>query len=167
MSKTRCYSQISKKRFRKRRMSQNSRVNLCGAPGKIRTPDLLIRSQALYPAELRALLESMAPRRWREHTQANLETQALILRNCLAKQLVGSIGIRYYPCEFSGLRMLPAGDCVSKHLPPSIARTGYNPYRSEGGKKGDNCLKGQVTWEHCLEGRHWSVGRIYLKWQQT
>ena len=25
-----------------------------GAPGKIRTPDLLIRSQMLYPAELRA-----------------------------------------------------------------------------------------------------------------
>ena len=25
-----------------------------GAPGEIRTPDLLIRSQSLYPAELRA-----------------------------------------------------------------------------------------------------------------
>ena len=27
---------------------------LCGAPGAIRTPDPLIRSQILYPAELRA-----------------------------------------------------------------------------------------------------------------
>jgi hypothetical protein len=27
---------------------------LNGAPGEIRTPDLLIRSQSLYPAELRA-----------------------------------------------------------------------------------------------------------------
>ena len=27
---------------------------LDGAPGEIRTPDLLIRSQSLYPAELRA-----------------------------------------------------------------------------------------------------------------
>src|ERR1019366_5155685 len=27
---------------------------LCGAPGEIRTPDLLIRSQPLYPTELRA-----------------------------------------------------------------------------------------------------------------
>ena len=26
----------------------------CGAPGGIRTPDLLVRSQTLYPAELRA-----------------------------------------------------------------------------------------------------------------
>gem|GEM_PF-6717771 len=26
-----------------------------GAPGEIRTPDLLIRSQTLYPSELRAL----------------------------------------------------------------------------------------------------------------
>src|SRR3546814_6225326 len=26
----------------------------CGAPGKIRTPNLLIRSQMLYPVELRA-----------------------------------------------------------------------------------------------------------------
>jgi hypothetical protein len=27
---------------------------LIGAPGEIRTPDLLVRSQALYPTELRA-----------------------------------------------------------------------------------------------------------------
>ena len=27
-----------------------------GAPGEIRTPDLLVRSQTLYPTELRALL---------------------------------------------------------------------------------------------------------------
>ena len=34
------------------------RAGICfinGAPERIRTPDLLIRSQALYPAELRAL----------------------------------------------------------------------------------------------------------------
>jgi hypothetical protein len=28
-----------------------------GAPGEIRTPDLLVRSQALYPTELRARIE--------------------------------------------------------------------------------------------------------------
>ncbi|CAN0592878.1 unnamed protein product, partial [Laminaria digitata] len=28
---------------------------ILGAPGKIRTPNLLIRSQTLYPVELRAL----------------------------------------------------------------------------------------------------------------
>ena len=27
---------------------------LCGAPGEIRTPDPLVRSQVLYPTELRA-----------------------------------------------------------------------------------------------------------------
>ena len=27
---------------------------MCGAPGEIRTPDHLVRSQVLYPAELRA-----------------------------------------------------------------------------------------------------------------
>ena len=27
---------------------------ICGAPGEIRTPDLLVRSQTLYPTELRA-----------------------------------------------------------------------------------------------------------------
>ena len=30
-------------------------LDLNGAPGKIRTPNLLIRSQTLYPVELRAL----------------------------------------------------------------------------------------------------------------
>jgi hypothetical protein len=30
-----------------------------GAPGKIRTPNLLIRSQTLYPVELRALSVAM------------------------------------------------------------------------------------------------------------
>ena len=29
-------------------------TNLYGAPGEIRTPDPLVRSQVLYPAELRA-----------------------------------------------------------------------------------------------------------------
>ena len=29
-------------------------INLYGAPGEIRTPDPLVRSQVLYPAELRA-----------------------------------------------------------------------------------------------------------------
>jgi hypothetical protein len=29
-------------------------IELTGAPGEIRTPDLLVRSQALYPTELRA-----------------------------------------------------------------------------------------------------------------
>ena len=32
-----------------------NRMVWCGAPGEIRTPDLLVRSQALYPTELRAL----------------------------------------------------------------------------------------------------------------
>ena len=31
-----------------------------GGPGKIRTPDLLIRSQALYPTELRARMADFA-----------------------------------------------------------------------------------------------------------
>ena len=31
---------------------------LCGAPGRIRTSDTLIRSQVLYPAELQALIFS-------------------------------------------------------------------------------------------------------------
>jgi hypothetical protein len=31
-------------------------IGFNGAPGEIRTPGLLIRSQSLYPAELRALL---------------------------------------------------------------------------------------------------------------
>ena len=29
-------------------------LRITGAPGEIRTPDLLVRSQALYPTELRA-----------------------------------------------------------------------------------------------------------------
>ena len=29
-------------------------MKICGAPGEIRTPDPLVRSQVLYPTELRA-----------------------------------------------------------------------------------------------------------------
>ncbi len=32
---------------------------LTGAPGEIRTPDLLLRRQSLYPAELRARLQKL------------------------------------------------------------------------------------------------------------
>jgi hypothetical protein len=36
------------------------RSNLNGAPGRIRTADHLVRSQVLYPAELRAPARSVA-----------------------------------------------------------------------------------------------------------
>jgi hypothetical protein len=35
-------------------MSRTAKESLIGAPGEIRTPDQLVRSQLLYPAELRA-----------------------------------------------------------------------------------------------------------------
>ena len=38
----------------RRRTGYDSNLNLNGAPGEIRTPDLLVRSQTLYPTELRA-----------------------------------------------------------------------------------------------------------------
>ena len=37
---------------------RRSNAQLDGAPGEIRTPDLLVRSQALYPTELRARIET-------------------------------------------------------------------------------------------------------------
>ncbi len=42
------------------------KTNEHGVPGEIRTPDLLIRSQALYPAELRAQMS------WWAHQDSNL-----------------------------------------------------------------------------------------------
>ncbi len=42
-------------------------MELNGAPGEIRTPDLLIRSQSLYPAELRAhICELQSEAAWNE-----------------------------------------------------------------------------------------------------
>jgi hypothetical protein len=41
-----------------RRIASGSSLN--GAPGEIRTPDHLVRSQVLYPTELRALMKSRA-----------------------------------------------------------------------------------------------------------
>ena len=37
-------------------------LNKYGAPGEIRTPDLMVRSHALYPTELRALSFTILPR---------------------------------------------------------------------------------------------------------
>jgi hypothetical protein len=39
-----------------RAVLKSANDDLIGAPGEIRTPDLLVRSQALYPTELRAQL---------------------------------------------------------------------------------------------------------------
>ena len=47
----------------------------CGAPGRIRTPNLLIRSQALYPIELRAPRANRGPRKVAEGTQTGLRLQ--------------------------------------------------------------------------------------------
>jgi hypothetical protein len=40
-------------------------VQNSGAPGGIRTPGLLVRSQALYPTELRARIERNRSNTWR------------------------------------------------------------------------------------------------------
>jgi hypothetical protein len=42
-----------------------------GAPGEIRTPDLLVRSQALYPTELRARIEQIISNTWRRGRDSN------------------------------------------------------------------------------------------------
>ena len=46
--------------------------NSIGAPGKIRTPNLLIRSQTLYPVELRAPSRGELPRRERREPTPRL-----------------------------------------------------------------------------------------------
>ncbi len=51
-SRTRVLILTSRTTYKKGRL--NSRPFLYGAPGEIRTPDPLVRSQVLYPAELRA-----------------------------------------------------------------------------------------------------------------
>ena len=42
-----------------------------GAPGEIRTPDLMVRSHALYPTELRALSFAILPRDARTDAESN------------------------------------------------------------------------------------------------
>jgi hypothetical protein len=39
-----------------------NRLIFNGAPGEIRTPDLLVRSQTLYPTELRARNAGLSPK---------------------------------------------------------------------------------------------------------
>src|ERR1700720_1965848 len=53
-----------------------------GAPGEIRTPGLLVRSQALYPTELRARYGKTGPAGGRAsyHTRENLRTGARRVR---------------------------------------------------------------------------------------
>ena len=65
---------------RRRRAQDNPRsgsdrircaTRAANAPGRIRIPNLLIRSQVLYPVELRALVRTRRPRRgWRSHRVA-------------------------------------------------------------------------------------------------
>ena len=47
-------SHRSIRRAQKKPSACGERLGFVGTPGKIRTPDPLIRSQMLYPAELRA-----------------------------------------------------------------------------------------------------------------
>ena len=77
-----------------------------GAPGVIRTPDLLIRSQSLYPAELRArwvgLTGSLSSlRNW-------VNTRSLLLvRHVIPTRCAGDKAI--LPGKFSGNRAITSG----------------------------------------------------------
>ena len=39
-------------------LDSTKRLGIIGAPGEIRTPDLVVRSHALYPTELRARIDA-------------------------------------------------------------------------------------------------------------
>ena len=49
---------FDKKAYKKKVMDKSMTLEICGAPGAIRTPDLQVRSLLLYPAEPQAHLRS-------------------------------------------------------------------------------------------------------------
>lgn len=69
-----------------------------GAPGRIRTPNLLIRSQALYPVELRAHKES-GPPIWGERgdTTSSVPCNAS-LKRAIFRKLLSLIFLRKNAC---------------------------------------------------------------------
>ena len=64
--------------------SMPAKLLSCGAPGVTRTPDLLVRSQTLYPTELRAQGEGKL------HAQFNMLTRLLTNKPC---RLCGTAGL--------------------------------------------------------------------------
>jgi len=96
-----------------------------GAPGEIRTPDLLVRSQALYPTELRA------------HTcKPNLAIPT--------REIAPGLSGRLIPCLHSDPPLLPRANWPS-------ARPGFQPgadpklSRAIGGEGGIRTLDGLLT----------------------
>ena len=55
-----------------------------GAPGEIRTPGLLVRSQALYPTELRARIDNNRQQYMAEREGLLAGLRLLVLRRCFA-----------------------------------------------------------------------------------
>ncbi len=53
-----------------------------GAPGEIRTPDLLLRRQSLYPTELRAHTNSFSLHGWAEKHQRQPSVTEKVPRKC-------------------------------------------------------------------------------------
>jgi hypothetical protein len=58
------------------RVRTGSNSEVIGAPGEIRTPDLLLRRQPLYPAELRARASSLHGVGWRSNSREFLPAVA-------------------------------------------------------------------------------------------
>ena len=77
-----------------------------GAPGVIRTPDLLIRSQSLYPAELRArwvgLTGSLSSLRQGVNTRSPLLVRLVSPNRCAGDKAS-------LPGKFSGNRAIASG----------------------------------------------------------
>ena len=63
----------------------------CGVPEKIRTPDLLVRSQTLYPAELRA--HSISAQRLSIITQAPVKCKPF-------SEKTGVLSVRLIPATY-------------------------------------------------------------------
>jgi hypothetical protein len=101
-----------------RSMGQNEKglrlqpLDLTGAPGEIRTPDLLVRSQTLYPTELRARLLKLAPGRARTFVASRVRSPRSVLNRCGGEGGIHGRLRRLVPC---------AGSAGSGSNPVSVA----------------------------------------------
>ena len=100
-----------------------------GAPVGIRTPNLLIRSQVLYPVELRVLYQS-PPTRNREQRRPNLRGFASLTREIYKRILTLSPKSMFRPYSAAAIRKMA----------PRQSRTRGSPFSS--GKNPVGCTVG-------------------------
>ncbi len=131
----------------------------CGAPGVTRTPDLLVRSQTLYPAELRAHRGDSSLSIYRVHADS---ASASIIQECFQRGSACSVCWRFAPLPYLSWARRPLTQPPLRNWRQECRTRAHAMTAFQQGKPSTLVLRAGSQSEAGLVGRIWYLEHCWI-----